>query len=345
MRDKFQCPICKANQWKIVGTHLYFANEHQNGGKFYNDQYVRIRRRVLFEVWFPNFSHVELRSCYCKQCGFMCYHPRPDVNDICAKYNFLGKIEVNIGGIHNTSKLTIQMEKRRAERVYKTVNKVSSIREGAVLDVGGGDGRLLSPFQLRNYNCFIVDYNPSPKPGIKRLGLTIEDIPVNMHFDIIICSHVLEHVADPVDFLSQILQHVKKKGIVYIEVPLEIWIDIPIKSEPVTHINFFTEISLINTLYMANFNVIRSKTFIGSYCDRRRPVIWALAKGSLPSCQKLLKGGQLTEKFIKPSCLKKIKREFFEEIIITHSYRPILKFLLRILKRVKKIITKLEQNT
>ena len=60
-----------------------------------------------------------------------------------------------------------------------------------VLDYGGGDGRLMQAFQNAGKECYLVDYNQSCIPGVTKLADKIQE--VEQTFDLIICSHVLEH--------------------------------------------------------------------------------------------------------------------------------------------------------
>lgn len=50
--------------------------------------------------------------------------------------------------------------------------------------------------------------------------------------------------------------HLKKNGLLYVEVPMEVWGRAPLQSEPVTHLNFFTRSSLIFLLQAAGLEVL-----------------------------------------------------------------------------------------
>ena len=106
------------------------------------------------------------------------------------------------------------------------------------LDFGGGDGKLLAPFVDAGHDCYLVDYNTEPLPGVKKLADTLDG--VDDTFDAIICSHVLEHVADPLGTLRDLRARLRPGGRIYAEVPSEVWRGIPIERDPVTHVNFFT---------------------------------------------------------------------------------------------------------
>ena len=72
----------------------------------------------------------------------------------------------------------------------------------------------------------------------------------------IICSHVLEHLVDPTEVVRSLADYLLDDGIIYVEVPLEIWDCIPLPVEPVTHINFFSPESLRILLEVSGLEVI-----------------------------------------------------------------------------------------
>jgi SAM-dependent methyltransferase len=67
----------------------------------------------------------------------------------------------------------------------------------------------------RNYRC--IDLFPS-RAGIERMDLQALDFPENS-FSLIICNHVLEHVADPSRALSEICRVLRPGGIAVLQTP------------------------------------------------------------------------------------------------------------------------------
>jgi SAM-dependent methyltransferase len=265
MQKTFRCPICRADDWNKARTYTYDGRDHRPGGRWYDNAYVRLRRKILFDIWLPGCDLIVLTSQYCARCGFMCYTPRPDVSDLEEKYASLSRTEVNVGGQHDISDEALRLDRKRAMRIHREIGKTFPLAGKTVLDVGGGNGKLLDFFLKVKCRCFLVDYNRYPKPGIERLGNTVNDIPNGVEFDVLICSHVLEHVPNPMEFLADLRLHLKPDGKAYFEVPLQIWYGIPIEAEPVTHINFFTDRSFLNMLHCARFHVVRYGCGPGSY--------------------------------------------------------------------------------
>ena len=342
MLSQFNCPICDANEWTQVGTHIYRASDHAPSGLWYADPYVELRRRVLFEVWFPGAVRIELKTRFCQACGFLCYSPRPTDSDIAAKYAFLRETEVDIGGQSHISETGLALDQSRAVRIYGCLNKAGAISGSgkSVLDVGGGNGKLMRPFIIDGSSCCIVDYNPHPLPGIIRLGDTVRDVPAGKKFDIVTCSHVLEHVADPVSFLREIRGVLRLDGCAYFEVPLEIWKDAPIATEPVTHVNFFTLPNLTFALVRAGYDVLQASTTVGSYGDGRLMVIWAVARPARSAAQPGPPGSSETRRLTKPGLFDVLKKLFLIEPRLERSLVPILRLPVRIMRAVFRRFTR-----
>ncbi len=220
--------------WRLIGTRTYRLSDIDE-----LNEYERKRYRVLFELWFPGHQEIELTSRLCEECGFVIYTPRPSEEDIQAKYRFLSSFDGSDSISPNSPS-----ERRRANRLYRNLKGfLPGNRTARVLDFGGGDGRLMRDFVTSGCESYLVDYSEEVCAGITRLGSTESDIPEDAEFDLIVCSHVIEHVANPLTVLSKLKEFLRLNGTIYVEVPMEIWGGAPLQKEPVTHVNFFTSAS------------------------------------------------------------------------------------------------------
>lgn len=283
MESSFSCPACVSNEWDDVGTHFYWRVEHEPGGIWYWDTEVRIRRKVLFEVWLPEAVVVTLRSRRCRQCGLICYAPRPSEDDLRRKYDYLRAARLESALIEPSPQVEISDYERALAILDVTAPYLAS---GAlVLDVGGGDGRLMRPFVDRGFECFLVDRVDHTRPGVRKLANSLESLSAQPAFDVAVCSHVLEHVASPRQMLQEIHARLRQGGIVYVEVPLEVFFSNarnPIVAEPVEHINFFTPTGIAQVLSVAGFEHDGAQVTWSSYEGRQLPVIRAV--GLRPKC-------------------------------------------------------------
>jgi SAM-dependent methyltransferase len=81
-------------------------------------------------------------------------------------------------------------------------------RAGSLLDVGCGNGQFIVRMRSFGWKVFGIDLDPAAVSYGQSQGLdvrtgTISDLPETNCYDVITLSHVVEHVADPVDLLRE----------------------------------------------------------------------------------------------------------------------------------------------
>lgn len=121
-----------------------------------------------------------------------------------------------------------------------------------ILDYGGGNGELI-PEQFTQHmakSCFVYDLSDNDviKDVVK---LSSYECCKTYSYDLILCSHVLEHIPNLVGFLSDLKTLCNKKTIVYFEVPIESTVE----KELHEHINFFSAKALEDLLVINGFKV------------------------------------------------------------------------------------------
>ena len=225
----------------------------------------------------------------------ICYAPRPNDAELTSKYRFLRAALAATPALSSSA----PVEASDAARAAAILDYLGPCIEGPgrVLDVGGGDGRLMTPFADRGFECFLVDQVDYTRPAVRRLGDRVEDVPANLAFDVVVCSHVLEHVASPRELLKLVRDRLRAGGAVYVEVPWEIFHNNawnPIAAEPVEHINFFTLNAVERILHGSGFSVDKTEVGWSSYEGRPLPVIRAVGiKLGTPRHTQLPEGFQL----------------------------------------------------
>ncbi len=240
MKNERICDVCLQDDLQVLGVKVYERASIEK-----HDDYDRARYKVLFEQWFPEKEAVKLEIVLCQNCGFIFYLPRPEVKDIDDKYKYLQRFSGESNGDDPFGPIDV----KRANLIYGYLRSVIDLsRIDRVLDFGGNDGRLMKPFAAAGKSCFLLDYNQTSVTGVTKLGDTIEDLQEKEAFDLIYCSHLLEHIADPRETIEKLLTHLTPDGYLFVEVPMEIIARLPMQSDPVTHINFFSPNSLANLL-------------------------------------------------------------------------------------------------
>jgi SAM-dependent methyltransferase len=222
--------------------------------------------------------------------------------------------------------LDLASDTERSNDLFKRMGPY--LRPGlSVLDFGGGTGRLMQAFLERKYECSLIDYPGRKLPGVKYLGSQLTDIEPECSFDLIVCSHVLEHLADPYDVVVSLRPFLAKEGILYIEVPLEIWKKAPLPDEPVTHINYFTVDSLRILLERAGFDVVSCKN--GAYINENgKPGLairaWAKQATAIQPGFRSTKAAEETLALLNPSLVQQISRAAtFPAITIANAKRTL----------------------
>jgi len=115
---------------------------------------------------------------------------------------------------------------------------------------------------ILNYGSGNTCYNDLFRTNVSIDNYDIGDIDVNKRkYDLLLLSHVLEHVYDLNQFLDKIKVNMNSNGIVYIEVPNSehydlMQYDVPLQEINIEHINFFSKHSLAKLMMMNNFTPI-----------------------------------------------------------------------------------------
>lgn len=317
MHPNPDCPICGSPKHTEIGNATFVR-----GGQARNP-YVALRLCVLFDLWCPGEDSVTISYRACETCGFVFYTPRPDEADLSAKYAYFS--QHRIGAHHAPDEADsapaatagliaadAETERERARRLYEDVRSLVSVKRTLrVLDFGGGDGRLMRDFLRNGHECYLLDYWAPGIPGVVKLGNTLSDLPDSERFDVIVCSHVIEHVADPCALLKALARRLSPAGVIFVEVPMEIWGRAPIHHEPVTHVNFFTPASMSRLLLESGLN--QSQCRLSAYLTPLGQELLAVKAGA--------QSGNASARTTPPSSGLKQTRAFLHPGLIEKCWR------------------------
>lgn len=296
-----RCALCANTEWRVLGKRTYEKSASKAS------PYTRSRLKILFEIWHPGVETIEISSILCKHCGFVTYSPRPTEENIDSKYKHLGA--TTSGDVPGSD--PEKPHDARSRELFSYIKPWLSGRskDVRILDYGGGDGVLMKEFVSRGYNCHLVDYRSDSIAGVEKVGDTIGDLPVSARYDVIVASHVLEHVVNPADLLDSLSKHLRSDGIIYIEVPMEIWGKAPLHEEPVTHVNFFTKSSVRYLMQRVRLRVkyCRLGTHIHS-TGKRKLVVRAVGRAAESEVVNVPRGTNEVDALLKPTLVKKIVR-------------------------------------
>lgn len=124
-----------------------------------------------------------------------------------------------------------------------------------ILDYGGDEGQFI-PRQFKLAKKYVFDISgANAYEGVEKIGDFSE--LAGRKFDFVMCCHLLEHVSDPLQIISNIVDCVADNGYLYIEVPFETkflrYSNYPFSE----HINFFTEETMNTIASIANIQIIK----------------------------------------------------------------------------------------
>lgn len=151
-----------------------------------------------------------------------------------------------------------------------------------ILDWGGDTG-LNTPFGSQSKLFHIYDI--SNKPAIEGALRVDKDTIQITHYDLIVLSHVLEHLPYPARTIMEIRSVMKKDTVLYIEVPHEDLLRLNPESKNVLtkkkhwheHINFFTRESLNLLLECCGLEAIDVRSIEAAAGDVKNWHVFAIA--------------------------------------------------------------------
>ena len=196
------CPLCKASAAKqaVVTSHVYGSDE--------------------------NFSRAFF---HCESCDVRYQFPRLTPDEEARFYtaefeSFMASRTGSAGGWQKAEEHIVANELTRQRRM-KYIER--HLKEGAsILEVGCSSGFMLLPFSESGYSCAGVEPSGVFSEFVKSKGLKIYDSLDNLIksrpnelFDLILHFFVLEHIAEPVEFLKIQLSLLKPGGKIIFEIP------------------------------------------------------------------------------------------------------------------------------
>jgi len=249
----------------------------------------------------PTYQNIERSLVICENCGFVFHDPQLDENDLDNLYlKFRDTSFRNETPDEYFDRIT-QITHKESENHSKVTWMAENIPElknshGRLLDIGCGGGVFLHTFKKVFSDWDISGIEPTiayAELAARRLNANV--LPGNYksgmfdeRFDLISINHVLEHVIDPISFLTDVKKDLKPEGLVYIEVP-----DISDLAHlnpnhdrfMMQHLWVFSAKSFTNICHIAGYKV---KTLTVKNTIRQKKNLIAILKPSTKDCSKEL---------------------------------------------------------
>jgi 2-polyprenyl-3-methyl-5-hydroxy-6-metoxy-1,4-benzoquinol methylase len=164
----------------------------------------------------------------CKKCGLVQRNPQPVKEEIIARYSkTFGNDYLSYELKNEAAFLKLQQLALR-DAGFNKIEKAAFLRAESVpsvLDVGCATGALLVSFRDRGWRVTGVEISPCSVYAQKERGLDVRDIPLEENnfpqesFDVVLASHLVEHLNDPRSFFTEARRILKKDGYMFITTP------------------------------------------------------------------------------------------------------------------------------
>jgi 2-polyprenyl-3-methyl-5-hydroxy-6-metoxy-1,4-benzoquinol methylase len=172
----------------------------------------------------------------------------------------------------------------RAQELHGLLGQFIDItRTLRILDVGGGVGQVSMAFARNGHEVHIVDIGAGTPlhPAMQVHRCALADFHPGRLFDLVLMTHVLEHVWSPTEFLGLAKSLTRPGGYLYIEVPFELYTPIVKRKlgDP-CHVGYFSLHILRRLLAKVALTAVFAERCLGRYNARRVMILRALASNS-----------------------------------------------------------------
>lgn len=237
------CPICKKNTIKFIAR---------------------------FRTKSPIFSGCNLLNCLI--CDMVFTSPMPS-DAVLSQYNASYFSTAHSGKPSNQSDLAFFSGIARLRLAFVNCFLESrQIKVNRVFELGPGLGYFAKCWmeQYPGSNYSVVETDGSCHKTLEALGINIVEFSDLTPSDLVVMSHVLEHVSDPISFINSTTYRLRKGGAIFIEVPCQDWKH---KKFHEPHILFFDKKSIRFLLDKLGFGDIQVSYYgrpIVELCSRSR---------------------------------------------------------------------------
>lgn len=198
---KNKCPICYGK--------LYAVGKKYSVEQLFKLWHPKKFTNVLIEEHKNQASHTQLYRC--GQCDFEIFLPQ-----IIGSPSFYTELSKP-----NDNNISVYYEDMKWDFV-EAQKEVMSCNN--IIEFGCGPGQFLTLSKSKGRKVVGIEYNETAIKAANAKGLEVyaaDDLPEQLkgNFDGAFTFHVLEHVASPMNFLSQIAYYVKPGGLIGVSVP------------------------------------------------------------------------------------------------------------------------------
>lgn len=260
-----KCPLCDSNKNK----EIYNVSVNDSSLRYY-----RFAKNISNKFFLRNYPIVK-----CEKCEFMYLNPTfnyDQIKEIYSNNSTVGGQWINFWNIYKKPRF-----KKRNEYsdVFTLIHKYLDNKKAHILDIGCGDGHFLSIAKEKGFKITGLDLNKERiNYGISNYNLnhgelihgTIDQLKIDFKYDVIILFDIIEHVINPIDFLTSVRKLVDNEGLVIIltmsldSVTYKLFKKRWNYINPTQHLSYFSNNTMKNLLEKTDFR------FEGQYMDETK---------------------------------------------------------------------------
>ncbi len=236
---------------------------------------------VLYQsTWMlPGLTATEIGFSICPQCGSVCQSPTVPFEQMMRFYSSIA-VYTNPGRAQKPSAIKIRDLDEQVQFIKRAIGRLPK----SALQIGSSDGYTLSRFKSAGVER-VLGVEPSEasikiakeRYNIDSINSSVEAFHTDEKFELIVLTHVLEHLYQPQDTLKKcrLMQQTADEGFIYVEVPL---LAMPQSLCPgffsFEHINYYTRENLIKSLTDSGYYPC---SLVEHYNSNLSPIIGILA--------------------------------------------------------------------
>ena len=163
----------------------------------------------------------------CASCGLVQRNPQPLKDEIIARYSAtFGDDYLSYELENEAAFLKLQQLALRDAKFDELEKSLFRAKEPpSVIDIGCATGALLADLRDRGWRVTGVEISPCSEYARNERRLDVRSLPLEKnifpqaHFDVVLASHLIEHLNDPGSFLIEANRVLKEGGRIFITTP------------------------------------------------------------------------------------------------------------------------------
>jgi 2-polyprenyl-3-methyl-5-hydroxy-6-metoxy-1,4-benzoquinol methylase len=167
------------------------------------------------------FSYVR-----CTRCGLVQMNPRPVERAVLGRYQEgHGDAYLRYELDNEAAFLRLQELALEDSGFYELEKELQGRGTPRVLDVGCAAGALLNVLRGRGWETTGVEISPAAEYARRERGLNVKSLPLEEnrfppdHFDVVLASHLIEHLSDPAAFVREARRICAPGGAFFVSTP------------------------------------------------------------------------------------------------------------------------------